>query len=306
MHDPATPQDTTLQRVYYGDSLSIGLILPVRRNDEPVDFAEQIAVAELADQLGLAAIWVRDVPLNGPWYPEAIGHLDPWVALGAIASRTNEIAVGTAAAVLPLRHPLHLAKAAASLQALSGGRMLLGLGSGDRVEEYAAFDKSYEERKQLYRSGWQRVASALVKPSEIHVGDTSFEMRPAATPPPPLVAIGGGGQSLDWIARNATGWATYHREPATQRDRHALWRNAVDRSAPAQLRSFSVAIHIELDGTVVDPVPIKLGYRTGSEGLATIFAEQRALGVHHLMVNLTAPSLRPLDAVRLITETDRY
>src|SRR3546814_10509514 len=66
-----------------------------------------------------------------------------------------------------------------------------------------------------------------------------FEIRPAAETGVPMLAVGSGGQTLEWIARNAAGWATYHRPPAVQRDRHALWRRAVDRVAPGEFRSFS-------------------------------------------------------------------
>src|SRR5215471_8586475 len=134
------PMSDSRSALFRHGHLSLGITLPMREVEGPaVDFLQQIELATEAERLGLSAVWVRDVPLNGPWYPELFGHPDPMVMLGAISARTSRIAIGTAATVLTLRHPLHIAKAAISLDQLSQGRFVLGLGSGDRREEFAAF-----------------------------------------------------------------------------------------------------------------------------------------------------------------------
>src|SRR5260370_12737055 len=120
--------------------LSVGLTLPLLSSGNIVaNFQEQVALAELADELGFRALWVRDVPLNSIDYPDPIGHLDPWVFLGALASHTRRIALVTGTIVLTLRHPLHIAKGAVSVRTLSSGRFGLRLGSGHQSPEYAAF-----------------------------------------------------------------------------------------------------------------------------------------------------------------------
>lgn len=60
---------------------------------------------------------------------------DPWVWLGWIAAQTSTIALATGSIILPLRHPLHTAKASASVDQLTGGRFVLGVASGDRPVE---------------------------------------------------------------------------------------------------------------------------------------------------------------------------
>ncbi|MGE8474133.1 MAG: LLM class flavin-dependent oxidoreductase, partial [Paraburkholderia hospita] len=158
----STAKSTIDQRVFSEGHLSIGLTLPLLRAGQIVaDFREQIELAALADALGFRALWVRDVPLNSADYPDPVGHLDPWVLLGALASRTTQIALASGAIVLTLRHPLHIAKGAGSVQTLSNGRFILGLGSGDRPPEYAAFGRDAEERRELYRTHWETVAAAL-------------------------------------------------------------------------------------------------------------------------------------------------
>lgn len=289
-------------------NLSLGVTLPMRQAEEPtIDFTEQVELATAAEELGLSAVWVRDVPLNGPWYPEAFGHPDPMVMLGAIASRTSRIAVGTAATVLTLRHPLHIAKAAISLDHLSHGRFVLGLGSGDRRPEFEAFGADPKTHKKLYRDHWAQLAAALERPPKILLPSSepaaAFELRPAAATAIPMLAVGSGGQTLEWIARNAAGWATYHRPPLVQRDRHMLWRRAVDRAAPGEFRSFTVALRIELlDDPHAPASPIDLGYRTGTRQLLEILKAMRDDGVHHVMLTLLPTGVPPREKLAGITD----
>lgn len=287
------------QTLFKEGNLTLGLVLPIRQTSGPdVDLHEQLALATKADELGFSAIWVRDVPLNGDWYPEEFGHPDPMTMLGALAMRTRNATIGTAATVLTLRHPLLIAKAAISLDQLSNGRFVLGLGSGDRMAEFAAFERSFDDRRDLFRSHWERVAAALEMPPRVLMddGETSvdtFEMRPPAARHIDMLAVGSGGQTLEWIARHASGWATYHRPPDVQRDRYNLWRKAVERATPGEFRSFSVALRVDLQESVDAPVEaIELGYRAGATGLRSILEAMRVAGTHHVLLNLV-PNGRP-------------
>ncbi len=225
---PASGRADVAQRVFSPERLSIGLTLPLLRGGRTVaDFNEQLELAALADSLGFRALWVRDVPLNSADYPDPVGHLDPWVLLGALAARSRRIVLASGAIVLPLRHPLHIAKGALSVATLSGGRFVLGLGSGDRPPEYAAFGVDAETRRDRYRRHWDIVAAALGVPSRVLPDETppdapDFTLLPRGDAAVPMLAVGSGGQSVDWIARNAIGWMTYHRDPDTQRSRYSM------------------------------------------------------------------------------------
>ena len=117
--------------------------------------ANQVALARRASELGFAALWFRDVPLLDPRFGDAGQIYDPWTYLGFIAARTRDIALATGSIVLPLRHPLHVAKAAASVDVLSGGRMVLGVATGDRPIEFPAFGRPFETRGEAYlREFW--------------------------------------------------------------------------------------------------------------------------------------------------------
>jgi len=301
----ASPAHPTFHRLFRPNRLSIGLVMPMSNQTvQATDPAQQFGYAALADRLGFAALWVRDVPLNGPSYPDPLGHLDPWVHLGALAAHTRDIALVTGAIVSPLRHPLHVAKAAMSADVVSNGRLILGLGSGDRPPEFAAFEQDYGQRAQRFRRHWERIAAVLGTPSNILLDDgnidtdEAFEMRPGPTHGSvPLLTVGSSQQSLDWIARNAAGWATYHRPHAVQQGRYTLWRTAVDRVAPGEFRSFSSAFSLQLsEDPHAAPEPITLGYALGRNALADMLEQHRAMGVHHVMFNLTATG-RPVSDV---------
>jgi len=283
------------RRLFSEGQLSVGLTLPLLSSGNIVaDFDEQIALAKLSDEFGFSALWVRDVPLNSMDYPDPVGHLDPWVFLGALASHTQKIALVSGAIVLALRHPLHIAKAAVSVNALSHGRFILGLGSGDRPQEYAAFGNDPNKRRDLYRRHWDTVASAVgseprIIPDQLPPEASEFFLLPGGSTPIPMIAVGSGGQSVDWIARNAIGWMTYHREPETQRARHSMWRAAVDRVAPGEFRAFGVAMALDLAANVDESAQERsLGYRTGRRDLVKVLREMRDTGTHHVTLNLQA------------------
>jgi luciferase-type oxidoreductase len=286
---------TTAGRVFANGALSLGLTLPLLRAGNIVaDFDEQLALARLADERGFRALWVRDVPLNSADYPDPVGHLDPWVFLGALATHTRRIALVSGAIVLTLRHPLHIAKAALSVNALSHGRFILGLGSGDRPPEYAAFGRESDERRELYRRHWDTLAAALGKPSRV-IPDRApedapvFQLLPERADSVPMLAVGSGGQSVDWIARHSLGWMTYHREPDAQRARYSMWRAAVERAAPDGFRAFGAAMRLELSADPHEPAqPVTLGYRTGRHALIGILDDMRAGGTHHVTFNLAS------------------
>ncbi|WP_207462046.1 TIGR03571 family LLM class oxidoreductase [Azospirillum sp. SYSU D00513] len=292
-----TERHPAFGRMFGDGGLSLGFVLPVASPpDRPVDWREQLALAALADRLGFAGLWVRDVPLNSPAYPDPIGHSDPWTLLGALAARTERIALLTGAVVLPLRHPLHVAKAALSVDALSGGRFLLGLGAGDRAFEFAAFGRDRETRRDIFRDGWRRVAAAL-GPEAAVIPDIAGEetVRLEMRPRPlfgriPMLAVGSAAQPLEWIARNAAGWATYHRPFPAQRDRIGLWKAAVTK-AGGPFRGFSQTMALDLREDPHAPAEeIELGYRLGRNALVDALHGLRAIGVHHVMFNLSRTS----------------
>jgi luciferase-type oxidoreductase len=289
-------------QVFGTGHLTLGLMTPlVRETDRPSDFDRELCLATRAGGLGFAALWTRDVPLLIPQgTPKAAAILDdPFVWLAALALAAPSCAVGTAAAVLPLRHPLHLAKSAWSLDRLSGGRFILGLGSGDRPEELAAFGIG-DTPESLFREHWRVLADSLAP----HVGTprdglpapATFDPAPIAQPDwkIPMLAVGTARQSLQWIAANADGWATYHRDEVRQQGRIALWSRALDERAQGIRKPFVQSLQLELLAEPAAPAQaLELGLRAGRDALLGYLERMAGLGVAHMIVQLQGP--RPIE-----------
>ena len=107
-------------------------------------------IGQEIERAGLDACWVTDHPFP---VPDATGRghpaLDPFVLLGYIASATSQLLLHMNALILPYRNPFLAAKAVATLDHLSGGRVLLGVGAGYLREEFAGLGVDYAERHEL-------------------------------------------------------------------------------------------------------------------------------------------------------------
>lgn len=93
-----------------------------------------VDAARVAEAAGFDAVWTYDhlsgAPFGASW------TLDPWTVLGAVAARTERIGLGPLVINAVVRHPAHIAVAAATLQQLSGGRLLLGIGAGAGADRF--------------------------------------------------------------------------------------------------------------------------------------------------------------------------
>jgi luciferase-type oxidoreductase len=284
--------------------MTIGLMTPAARpSGGMADLDAERQLAERADMLGFAALWARDVPLMVPQGAdhEVSAQDDPFVWLATLSAATQRIALGTAAAVLPLRNPLHLAKSALSLDRLSGGRFILGLGSGDRPEEFVAFGEDVNRRAEKFRAQWPVLRSALGRRTSerellLEVTHGYELMKPSSTRVP-MIVVGSARQSLQWIAANADAWATYHRDEVRQQGRIGLWRSALRERAGGKVKPFvqSVqSVHLDLLASPDAPsTPVELGLRTGRRQLIAYLARMEKIGVSHVMLHL-APGLRPV------------
>jgi probable F420-dependent oxidoreductase len=109
-------------------------------------------VAVLAEQAGFDGLSLSEHPVPGARWLASGGHqtLDPFVALGYVAAATHRLRLLTYLAVSPYRNPFLLAKAAATLDKLSGGRLILGLGTGYQKSEFHALGVDMAERNALF------------------------------------------------------------------------------------------------------------------------------------------------------------
>ena len=108
-------------------TLKLGILLPTRglvmESDEPPSIEPLLSMAEAVEQAGLDSVWVGDSLTAKP-------RLEPLTTLAAIAMRTQRVRLGTAVMLAALRHPVQLAQMSATVDTISGGRLILGAGVG--------------------------------------------------------------------------------------------------------------------------------------------------------------------------------
>jgi probable F420-dependent oxidoreductase len=180
--------------------------------------AELIGIMGRAlENAGVAACLTSEHPApSAEWLrsdPAAHDCLDPLTALAFVAGSTKRLKLFTNVLVLPYRNPFLTAKAAATLQILSGNRLLLGVGAGYQREEFEALGVKYEERGLLMDEALATIRLAWAGGEVIkegrHFNAVGNEPRPVPTSPPPIWVGGGSDKAIERAARAGDGWAPY-------------------------------------------------------------------------------------------------
>ena len=278
------------RRLFDGDGLTFGVGFPLTgvRRSTP-DLEAELHLACHAEAVGFDGLWARDVPTYWPRFGDAGGAVDPWPWLSHVAAHTDEVALGTSSVVLPLRHPIHVAKAAATVDRLSGGRLVLGVASGDRDLEFPAFGVDRDERGARFREHvdalrtiWRETYPELEGRWGRLEGDLDVLPTPT-TETVPLLPTGNARQSREWIADHGDGWLFYHLPEATLEAYLERWR------ALAGEKPFAIAVRVELAADPgAEPEPLHLGYRAGVEWFREYFARLEGYGLDHVIVGLQA------------------
>jgi probable F420-dependent oxidoreductase len=185
-----------------------------------------IAIAEKAEEVGAESVWTFEhvmvpvdyesrYPYNSkgkmPATPES-NFIDPLIALSFVAARTTRLRLGTGVNILPQTNPLLAAKQVASIDFLSGGRMMYGVGTGWLREEYEAMGTPFERRGKRFDE--YLVAMKKVWSGEVveHEGELltwkGFKSYPVPTqkPHPPLIVGGTSKAAFRRVARHGDGW----------------------------------------------------------------------------------------------------
>ncbi len=184
-----------------------------------------VGMAQLAEGLGFESVWTfehvivpNDYQSKYPYSPSGkMGaapdtvFVDPLIALSAVAAQTRTIRLGTGVNILSQANPLYLAKQAASLDFVSNGRFMLGVGIGWLREEFRAVGTPFERRGarfddyvQAMRKVW---SGETVEHQSEFVDWTGFQSHPVPVQDPFPVVIGGTkGKAFERIARYGNGW----------------------------------------------------------------------------------------------------
>lgn len=295
---PAFDRHPGYRRMFAANQLTLGIFLPLRfyEGDMSILAGQADLVSEI-DRLGFAATWVRDVPLLDPHFGDAGQVFDPFTYLAYLAARTKRIALATGSAIFSLRHPIDLAKAASSIDQLSGGRLVMGIASGDRPVEFPAYGLEHSERgerfahtveyfRQLLQSTETTIDSRLG-----HLSGAQLLPKPA-TGNIPLLVTGSSRQSMQWLGEHADGWLTYPHSthtpvgPRQLAEKVRAWRSHIP---DLGFRPHATNEWIDLDDDPNCPrTPLRGGYvlKTGRKGLIELLGEWREAGVNHAALGI--------------------
>jgi probable F420-dependent oxidoreductase len=249
----------------------------------PVELLEQVRVA---DGTGWYGVWLADhyMPNTGDTTPARGDTYECWALLPALAAVTERVRIGTLVSPTSVHHPALLAKRAATIDRLSGGRMVLGLGAGWQINEHHAYGIELEppgKRVSRFEESIQIVRSMLSAESTTFHGayydvtDAPCDPKPVQSPLPLLVGTRGP-RMLRITARHADEWNTWGTPEQAAVHRAALIETCheVGRD-PATVRT-SVNAFVGLDGSV--PPPGRAALFGSAQQLVDQFGQYAELG----------------------------
>jgi probable F420-dependent oxidoreductase len=179
------------------------------------DVQALVGLAVRAEELGLDSVWTHDHVFNVGHVFDRIGgkpYYEPLTLLSFVAARTRRIRLGTSVLVLPYHNPIRLAKTAATLDVLSGGRLLLGIGVGSIEQEILAMGNAFKERGAfsdeaiaVMRALWSQDDPRFDGKYSRFAG-MKFSPKPIQKPSIPLVIGGISRPAIRRAARVGDGW----------------------------------------------------------------------------------------------------
>jgi probable F420-dependent oxidoreductase len=292
--------------------MRIGIGLPQLGRFADIDTLRRVAIA--AEAAGLSSLWAIDrllVPANprSAYPPRADGRLpaeqhtaiDPIVALSVAASVTDRIRLGTSVLVAPWYPPVVLARALASLDVASAGRLTVGLGVGWSLDEYDAVGAPMQQRGrrldeilELLTSLWHGRTQRITAHERIE--PASLTVRPAQHAGPPILLAAYTAAGLDRIARRADGWLP---TSLPFDDIAAGWTTIRERSAAAGRDPDALELIVRAAPIFGDTVlgPARPPFAGSWRQVADDIARTRDLGAHELIIDLQAEVSRPDELV---------
>jgi probable F420-dependent oxidoreductase len=298
--------------------MKLGICLP--HYGRPIEPSRLAQLAARAEEVGLDSVWVTDhvvVPKDVPLiYRDDM--LDPLAVLPWLAGVTERIALGTSVVVLPYRSPLPVAKLLASVDVLSGGRLVVGVAVGWLEGEFAALGVPFRERGrrtdeaiELFRAVWTEDHPEIKTANYNLSGDVKVSPMPLQKPRPPILVGGASDAALRRAARLGDGWHASGMAPAAFRAGALAvgnhWKDAGRAGAP----ELTLRVPLLIDGihrAAVDPA--LLGTRHVIRGTAAAVAKElrqyQTAGCSHVALEVsysTYPAI--LDTIDILAEEIR-
>ena len=295
-----------------GGRIELGLNLPYvegSMDGRTPRWSDIRAMAQTAESIGFDAIWVSDHVGFGDPEGEWQGAWESWTLLSALAASTKRVALGNYVLAVPFRNPALLAKMAETLDEISGGRVILGLGAGWNEPEFTSYGVPYDDRFRRFEDALRIITDMLRRGSSTHDGHTiqtrSARIQPRGPRPNGLpVMVGANGpRMLRLTAELAEQWngglPGLDEVPGMLRDMDDACR-AVGRDPATISRSAEVLVR-----TVPAPAGVPAEEHEMRGDPESIAAQLRALagfGFDHLQVQLRPNSLEGVEAFAPVIE----
>jgi probable F420-dependent oxidoreductase len=281
--------------------LTLGLNLPYVEHSmdgRTPRWSDILAMATAAGSMGFAAVWVSDHVGFGDPHGDWSGAWESWTLLSALAASTDRMDLGTYVLAAPFRHPALLAKMAETLDEVSGGRVILGLGAGWNEEEFTSFGVPFDDRFTRFEDGLRVVTAMLRDGRSTYDGRTvrtrSARLAPRGPRPVGLPVMVGahGPRMLRLTAELADHWNGGMRsvdEVPGLLEALARACREVGRDPATIIRSVEVLVRTT---AARDDAPAEAREIRGDPGvIAAALSQFGALGIDHLQVQLRPKSL---------------
>ncbi|WP_046180304.1 TIGR03571 family LLM class oxidoreductase [Domibacillus tundrae] len=277
------------QRMYQKNKMTLGFVLPTAKMSKMPIMENQLNLARKIEDFGFSALWLRDVTMQNLMIDDNGQMYDIWIYLTYLAAQTKQIALGTASVVLPLRHPVRVAKEAVSIDRLFPERLIMGVASGDREKDFFALGVSKEKSGVIFNENYTTLDRLLHEESPtIHSGSGVIDGREMRMFPKPYSSIpvmptGFSSQSIEWIAEHGDGWIQYPRDIKQQARLIQDYRGLTNVKAPGKFKPFTQTLFIDLsENPDKQPVKIPLGFHLGRNYLIELLQDFQTIGVNHL------------------------
>lgn len=287
--------------------MKIGIVLPIGEQAEtktPLRYPAIRDYALHAETLGFDSVWIYDHLLyRWPDDPDTHGIWEAWTMLTALAEATTRVELGTIVLCVPFRNPALLAKMAETLDEVSNGRLILGLGAGWHKPEFEAFGFPFDHLVSRFEEALQ-IIGPLLREGNVDFQGTYYsapksEITPRGPRPngPPILVASFGPRMLKLTAQYADMWNTAwlgHVDPLAAR------RAELEQASQAVGRDPST-IGVTVGVTVVYPAagaevpPIEKALSGTPEQIAAELRRYDQDGVAHLICNMDPPTQETLD-----------
>jgi probable F420-dependent oxidoreductase len=286
--------------------MKIGLMLPLG-SGETGGYDDLKAMALAAEEGGLDSVWGADHLIfreDG----ETTGIHESWTVLTAVAAVTSRVEIGPLVLALPFRNPALIAKMAAELDEVSGGRLILGLGCGWHEPEFTAFGYPFDHRVSRFAEGLEIVRPLLRGERVTFEGtyqravDAELVPRPIRPSGPPILIAGKQPRMLELVARHADQWnAAWYGVPAQADELRQRLANLREALQSAGRDPATLALTAGLFVAFADAAPDapERAIRGTPDEIADALAGYAELGMSHLIVHVFP---RTADAVRRLAE----